>query len=568
MITRDLRKQLEELQKFKEDFLSGAFPQPSPLGPNSISKHHIKAKQISGAMINVSNLEAVKSKTGSLTVDGTLNVSTGGRIVSGNQNLIDNGYMGTGGIGFIIEYNAGTPRLQIGNTSGNRLTWDGSTLNIVGTLTATVGTIGGWTIGATDLTADAGATGMASSGSYRFWTGNANPALAEFSVTSAGALTATGATISGAITATSGELQTLSVTNLLTLSGSGSIRWSGASNQITTSGIVTNTLDANGGTLGGLTVDGTLTVGAALVMTTGGIFRSGQTAFETGTGWYLEHNAGTPRLSIGSSSAGMSWNGTTFTIRSGTAAGTIDVGTGGVIKSGATSETATTGFWIAGGTTPVFRIGEPVSAGNDYLYWNGTTLVVAGRLEWGTSNFLSGDLIDVSLGTGATKFFSGHGAGTGEVVLQGLTSSTNNTANIQIQANSGTTSAYYQAQAGTVAQALSLISGNATYGVFIGINSSTTLANNFIEVGLADTAGTSYFEIEDSAAARLWAVNSAGAIYFKRNTTGTESTVPIHTGVATSGALPNPTKFLKIFETTGAVAYYIPVFTAVNAWAA
>ena len=95
-----------------------------------------------------------------------------------------------------------------------------SDIYIVGNITATGGTIGGWTIGETTLTggnAILGSTGVLTLGTindvviasavdatYRLWIGHATAASAPFSVTKAGVLTATGATITGTIqTATS-----------------------------------------------------------------------------------------------------------------------------------------------------------------------------------------------------------------------------------------------------------------------------------------------------------------------------------------------------------------------------
>lgn len=109
------------------------------------------------------------------------------------------------GTGFWIGDVAGVPKLSIGNSAGNKVTWDGSTLSIVGTITATTGTIGGWTLGATALTAGSGATtvGLDSGGTNpAIYAGSATPASAPFRVTQAGALTATSATITGSISLT------------------------------------------------------------------------------------------------------------------------------------------------------------------------------------------------------------------------------------------------------------------------------------------------------------------------------------------------------------------------------
>jgi len=90
-----------------------------------------------------------------------------------------------------------------------------------GALTATSGTVGGWTLGASALTAGSGSTtvGLDAGGTNpAIYAGSATPGSAPFRVTPAGALTATNATITGAITASSG-----SITGFLTLGSSGGI---------------------------------------------------------------------------------------------------------------------------------------------------------------------------------------------------------------------------------------------------------------------------------------------------------------------------------------------------------
>jgi len=101
-----------------------------------------------------------------------------------------------------------------------------------GVLTATSGTVGGWTLGASSLTggnATLHNSGYLSLGTgndiarldavdalYRLWAGNAIPASAPFRVTKAGALTASDATITGTINATAGN-----ITGSLYVGGSG-----------------------------------------------------------------------------------------------------------------------------------------------------------------------------------------------------------------------------------------------------------------------------------------------------------------------------------------------------------
>lgn len=69
-----------------------------------------------------------------------------------------------------------------------------------GALTATSGSIGGFEIGTTDLTAGTGTTSVGiSTGSTSFFAGDATPTSAPFRVTNEGALTATNAIITGTL---------------------------------------------------------------------------------------------------------------------------------------------------------------------------------------------------------------------------------------------------------------------------------------------------------------------------------------------------------------------------------
>lgn len=59
---------------------------------------------------------------------------------------------------------------------------------------------------------------------------------------------------------------------------------------------------------------GAITAGS-IVLPSGGFIRSGQTAFNTGTGFYIGNDSGTPKLSIGNPSGRyLTWDGTNFTI--------------------------------------------------------------------------------------------------------------------------------------------------------------------------------------------------------------------------------------------------------------
>ena len=98
------------------------------------------------------------------------------------------------------------------------------------------------------------------------------------------------------------------------------------------------TLSAATGTLGSLTVN------------TGGNVKSGQTAYNTGTGFYLGTDAGVPKFSIGNSSAGqpsMLWDGATLNINTATFDSfTASIAGGGMTTTG--SRTCT----VIGGKAP------------------------------------------------------------------------------------------------------------------------------------------------------------------------------------------------------------------------
>jgi hypothetical protein len=81
------------------------------------------------------------------------------------------------GTGYFLGDDNGTPKFSIGNSAGNKLTWNGTTLGITGTVTATAGTIGGWTLASSYLEAGSGATLV------RLDSGGTNPAISAGSAT-------------------------------------------------------------------------------------------------------------------------------------------------------------------------------------------------------------------------------------------------------------------------------------------------------------------------------------------------------------------------------------------------
>ena len=106
------------------------------------------------------------------------------------------------GNGFWVGRNAeSTPAywLFLGSSTGNKLTWSDGVLDITGTIHATLGEIGGWSIGATSLYSggDASRVELSSAGTHAIWAGATYPADAPFSVTHYGELKASAGTIGG-----------------------------------------------------------------------------------------------------------------------------------------------------------------------------------------------------------------------------------------------------------------------------------------------------------------------------------------------------------------------------------
>lgn len=184
--------------------------------------------------------------------------------------------------GIQIGWLSGVPKLYFGDGSNKFLKYDGSDLtwkatnselDASGNIVCTGGTIGGFTLAATTLTAtnlildSANQRITLGSGNdiiildaddadYRVWVGNATAASATFRVSKAGVLTATGASISGAITGSTIDIGGADATSFhVDVDGN---MWLGAAsyNIATNPFAVSNAgvLRAASGTIGGLTL--------------------------------------------------------------------------------------------------------------------------------------------------------------------------------------------------------------------------------------------------------------------------------------------------------------------------
>ncbi len=156
---------------------------------------------IGGWEINDPLIHRVIANLGIILNSSTQVIEVGN--VAGSHILIDgaNEYIRTS------TYNPGVTGFNIDTDTGDA-EFNNATMR--GTIYATAGAIGGWTIGASALTDTAGVVGLSSAvtggDDIRLWAGHATPASAPFRVTEAGVLVASSATITGSITSTSGAI--------------------------------------------------------------------------------------------------------------------------------------------------------------------------------------------------------------------------------------------------------------------------------------------------------------------------------------------------------------------------
>ena len=278
-----MRTTISELLARIDDLEAGLYR--APIGPGGIRGKQIAPKTVTAGLINVSNLESVNTKTGSLSVTGGITLTNAGTISAGMSSY-------NTGVGYWIDNAAGTPRFSLGNSGGSNIRWDGTTLSVTGTITATAGAIGGFTIGSTDLQGSGGVIGLASSGSIRIWSGSATPSAAAFQVDSLGNLTATAGFIGGLSIDSTLGLKLGSTTNTRGISTGATAFYAGSATPSTapfhvntngdlvaTSAIVYGTINtgnitASGGTIGGITINAGSLTSANWSVTSAGVMTS------------------------------------------------------------------------------------------------------------------------------------------------------------------------------------------------------------------------------------------------------------------------------------------------------
>jgi hypothetical protein len=265
----------------------------------------------------------IEATAGAVTINadfinaGSLNIGDldANALTATNFSVTNAGVMtaGSGNNVAVISPTDATYRLWLGHSTGASAPFS---VTSTGAISATSGSVGGWTLSSTSLTG--GDTTISSVGditlgtgsnvarlsssdpAYRLWLGGSTASTAPFRVTSTGSFTATDANITGAVSASSGQIGgfTIGATSLTAGSGAtavgivpasfpffaGSSTASTAPFRVTSAGSLTATdasitgtittanITATGGTVGGWTLSSTsFTGGDTTIAATGDI---------------------------------------------------------------------------------------------------------------------------------------------------------------------------------------------------------------------------------------------------------------------------------------------------------
>jgi hypothetical protein len=304
------------------------------------------------------DITATRGSIGGFTIATNLTTGTKATYNDSNSGI----FIGTTGIGLGANFNI---------SATGQVT--ASAANISGSITATGGTIGGWSIspdritgGTLVLNSNGNITGGTISGTTI--TGNSisggsisgatitggsisgvtltvsgdsisggtitgvayNNGNGTFQVTSNGALTSTSATITGTVTATSGYIGTaesgFAINSAYIGKGKSSLTDSNSGVYIGADGIslgassafkVTNAgvLSATSGTIGGWTIGATTLTGGNVTLSSGGNVYAGMTGYDSGAGWYLANDG---KFSVGNSGGNkLVWDGSKLKVTGG-----------------------------------------------------------------------------------------------------------------------------------------------------------------------------------------------------------------------------------------------------------
>lgn len=299
----------------------------------TITAIHITAGTITTDKLAAGAVTADKLAA-SLLYAGSIVIDTNGLIRSG-QTAYDTG------TGWWLGNVSGTPRFSIGNSAGNKVTWNGSVLTVVGNVSGSLdaaslsGTIPlsainiaalGWTFtgqfSATDADTVAWTSGTftTSTGTnYSISSGNTgNMSVRTYIYLDIGASTTALQTTTTAANAVGPGKVLIGVAQNDTNAAFFQVFGGFGGVLVTANVVAANSIVANSIAAGAITADkfaASLVYAGSIVVDTAGSLRSGQTAYDTGTGYWLGNVSGTPKFSLGNSGGNkLTWDGSILSI--------------------------------------------------------------------------------------------------------------------------------------------------------------------------------------------------------------------------------------------------------------
>ena len=240
------------------------------------------------------------------------------------------------------------------------------------------------------------------------------------------------------------------------------------------------------GSLSAITTEtGTLTIGAT------GHLKGGQTAYNTGTGFWLGYDSTTYKFSLGSSTQGITWDGSALNITGKLQIGTAGISAGAMTGSGAQINVDGT-FALGTGNITSGSGGNGYDATGGYFVYNGTELNLTGIVKTSGAKGIS---FKAPSSTSANTGNFTRVAGTESLLQVSRYAGTSLPATYIYDASTGTTEALYVTNtssfSGTSMVSLSCNKGNALFAY----SSDTTYPT--LEVVNATTTsvkGTAFFK--------------------------------------------------------------------------
>lgn len=149
-----------------------------------------------------------------------------------------------------------------------------------------------------------------------------------------------------------------------------------------------------------------------LNMTGAGHIKGGQTAFNTGTGFWMGYSdsGAVYKFSFGTSTVGITWDGSVLRIKG----GGLDVGTDGYVRGGKTSYADTTAGFFLGYDSSAYKL--KIGTSTKYITWNGSDLSITGNA------IISGSLVADQIESGGlSTVYSASATGTDACSVSSIT---------------------------------------------------------------------------------------------------------------------------------------------------